>query len=143
MGANAWIARRPTVMVAVLAMVAIAACRSAPSAAGSAGGSNSVLKVGMAQDISSIDPADHAAQNRVLTNQVYEALINLDANGNPQPNLATSWDWGPNDMSITVHLRSGVSFQDGKPFTSADVVYDEKRDEDPKVGNASLISFVP
>lgn len=37
------------------------------------------------------------------------------------PELATSWKWGDDGRSLTFQLRDGVTWHDGKPFTSADV----------------------
>jgi len=37
------------------------------------------------------------------------------------PELATSWAWSPDNLSLTFKLREGVRWHDGKPFTSKDV----------------------
>ncbi len=37
------------------------------------------------------------------------------------PDLATEWAWSPDKTKLTFKLRSGVTWHDGKPFTSADV----------------------
>jgi len=37
------------------------------------------------------------------------------------PELATSWAWDDAGTKLTFKLREGVTFHDGKPFTSADV----------------------
>jgi peptide/nickel transport system substrate-binding protein len=37
------------------------------------------------------------------------------------PDLATSWRWNDEKTAITFTLRTGVSWHDGRPFTSADV----------------------
>src|ERR1700688_3727947 len=37
------------------------------------------------------------------------------------PELATSWSWDEDGTKLTFHLRQGVKWHDGKPFTSADV----------------------
>ena len=37
------------------------------------------------------------------------------------PDLATSWAWSPDNTKLTFKLRDGVTWHDGKPFTSADV----------------------
>ena len=41
----------------------------------------------------------------------------LDANGVPQPGLATSWDYDSAARIWNFHLRPGVRFQDGSPLT--------------------------
>ena len=43
-----------------------------------------------------------------------EQLINLDAEGNVIPLLATSWDTDPGNKTITYHLKKGVKFHDGR-----------------------------
>ena len=37
------------------------------------------------------------------------------------PDLATKWSWNANMTELTLRLRRGVSWHDGKPFTAADV----------------------
>src|SRR3954471_15775215 len=38
-----------------------------------------------------------------------------------KPDLATSWSWSADNRVLTMKLREGVKWHDGKPFTSADV----------------------
>jgi peptide/nickel transport system substrate-binding protein len=38
-----------------------------------------------------------------------------------RPELATAWSWSPDNKVLTMKLREGVRWHDGKPFTSADV----------------------
>ncbi len=38
-----------------------------------------------------------------------------------KPDLATEWSWSPDNTVLTLKLRQGVKWHDGKPFTSADV----------------------
>ncbi len=39
------------------------------------------------------------------------------------PRLATSWEGSEDGLSVTFKLREGVTWHDGKPFTSADVAF--------------------
>ncbi|MGE3365214.1 MAG: ABC transporter substrate-binding protein, partial [Rhizobiaceae bacterium] len=39
------------------------------------------------------------------------------------PRLATSWEGSPDGLTVTFKLRGGVTWHDGKPFTSADVAF--------------------
>jgi peptide/nickel transport system substrate-binding protein len=74
-------------------------------------------------DASSLDPH---AQNEGLTNQVnamvYEPLLQYDKQMKLVPALATSWE-NPQPNRWIFHLRRGVKFQDGTPFTADDVVF--------------------
>src|SRR3546814_373142 len=55
--------------------------------------------------------------------KVYEGLLEYNFDLEPQPGLAESWEVSPDGKTITFKLRKGVKFQDGKPFTSADVQF--------------------
>lgn len=59
----------------------------------------------------------------VLAAQVIEGLVEYDESFRPVPSLATHWDSTPDGRTITFHLRPGVLWHDGRPFTSADVQY--------------------
>ncbi|MCP5119005.1 MAG: hypothetical protein GY953_50015, partial [bacterium] len=49
-----------------------------------------------------------------------------------QPELAKSWKTAADGKSITFHLREGVQYSDGTPFTSEDVVHTFKLMMDPQ-----------
>lgn len=55
---------------------------------------------------------------------IYETLLFFDRmNGNITPWLAQSYDFSNGAKTVTFHLRSGVTWSDGQPFTSADVAF--------------------
>src|SRR5215469_15703811 len=56
---------------------------------------------------------------------VYEPLIQFNLAAPPKyyGYLATSYTWGPGGKSITFAIRQNVKWNDGTPFTPADVVY--------------------
>ncbi|OCG03978.1 ABC transporter substrate-binding protein [Gilliamella sp. wkB112] len=58
-----------------------------------------------------------------VSGKIVESLVDLDADGNVVPVLATSWTSSPDGKTITFKLREGVRWHDGKPFTSKDVQY--------------------
>jgi peptide/nickel transport system substrate-binding protein len=67
-----------------------------------------------------------AGQNAVdqsLVGLVYSGLTRLDDRDQPFPDLAEGWDISPDARSYTFHLRRGVLWQDGAPFSAADVVF--------------------
>jgi len=78
-------------------------------------------------DASSMDPH---AQNENVTNQlsamVYENLLQRDKKMELVPWLATSYE-NPEPNRWIFHLRQGVKFHDGSPFTADDVVFTFER----------------
>ena len=59
----------------------------------------------------------------VVGTNVLEGLLSFDDKQKLQPALATSWESSPDGKTITFHLRHGVKWHDGQPFTSADVKF--------------------
>lgn len=58
---------------------------------------------------------------------IFTPLILLDAKwSNPGPGLATDWQWSSDNRQVTFHLRKGVKFHDGSPFTAKDVDFTYK-----------------
>lgn len=90
------------------------------------------------QSTSTADTVDPAKQSLSTDysrcNMFYNGLTVLDEHLKPQLELAQSID---NDKATvwTIKLRKDVHFHDGKPLTSADVVYSLQRHKDPAVGS--------
>jgi peptide/nickel transport system substrate-binding protein len=59
----------------------------------------------------------------IISGKIQENLVDLDANGKPVGVLAESWETSPDGKTVTFKLRKGVTWHDGKPFTSADVEF--------------------
>ena len=74
-------------------------------------------------DAATLDPH---AQNENVTNQIsllaYESLLQYDKQMKLTPTLAVSWE-NPDPKHWIFHLRHGVKFHDGTPFTADDVVF--------------------
>src|SRR6185503_7327533 len=49
-----------------------------------------------------------------------------------EPWLAEKWDAAPDGRTFTLHLRPGVTWSDGTPFTAADVLFTLQAVFDPK-----------
>jgi len=58
-----------------------------------------------------------------------------------EPGLATSWQISKDGHKITFHLRKGLSFSDGTPFTSEDVAYTMRRLMDPQMHSSTGDAF--
>lgn len=55
---------------------------------------------------------------------IYEPLVQWNGtNGTSKPWLAQSWSWNKTNTVLTIHLRKGATWTNGKPFTSKDVVF--------------------
>ena len=67
--------------------------------------------------ISTVQPFMAVFNNLVLFNQHAKRNSPDDI----VPDLATEWAWSPDNRALTLKLREGVKWHDGKPFTSADV----------------------
>ena len=78
-------------------------------------------------DIGSLDPyaLDQAFNLGVLGN-VYEGLVQRGPNMEIEPSLATSWEV-IEPTRWRFHLREGVTFHEGQPFTADDVVFSVER----------------
>ena len=50
-------------------------------------------------------------------------LFRADQDIDPMPNMAKSWEWSADGMSLTFHLIEGAKWSDGKPFTADDVIF--------------------
>lgn len=83
---------------------------------------------------------DEASENvRYLTGGV---LIRLNRQTQAiEPTLATSWTISRDGRTITFHLRRGVHFSDGTPFSSEDVAYTMRLLMDPETHSPTGDAF--
>lgn len=70
-----------------------------------------------------------------FANMVYSPLGRLNAEGGTEFVLAESMDVSEDGLTITVHLREGVLWSDGEPFTADDVVFTYETRANPDYGN--------
>ncbi len=67
--------------------------------------------------ITAIQPFMAVFNNLVIYNQ-HDEMAKPET---IKPDLATEWFWSSDNKTLTMKLRQGVKWHDGKPFTSADV----------------------
>src|SRR6202045_1182770 len=60
---------------------------------------------------------------QMVSGNIYEGLLRYSPKLEPLPGLAESWNISEDGKIYTFHLRKGVTWHDGKPFTSADVLF--------------------
>ncbi|MCA9878563.1 MAG: hypothetical protein KC442_12300 [Thermomicrobiales bacterium] len=93
-----------------------------------------VLRFGVSREPSGFDPhIDTGFIDAALQGNVYDRLVEYSDTGEIVPALAESWEM-PDDRTYIFHLRDGVTFHNGDPFTSADVIYTFDRILDENTG---------
>ena len=71
---------------------------------------------------------------RLVGHDVLETLVRIDPRTHELgPELAESWEVSADGKTMTFHLREGVKWHDGRPFSSADVAFTFQRLMDPTV----------
>lgn len=96
--------------------------------------------IGDASNLIPLLSSDSASHN--IAGMIYNGLIKYDKNMNIVGDLAESWDVSRDGLVITFHLRKGVKWHDGHPFTSADVLYTYQVTIDPKTPTAYAGDFL-
>ncbi len=126
-------ARRFT--AAFAAAVAALAIAAAP-------GHAATLRWAAQNDILTLDPhSQNHATTHSLLQHTYEGLTRYTRDFKVEPCLATSWEQiTPTHWRF--HLRKGVKFHDGTPFTADDVVFSYGRIIQPQGTNQIYISSI-
>jgi len=73
---------------------------------------------------------------------IFNGLIKYDKDIRIVGDLAESWEISKDGLVITFHLRKGVRWHDGRPFTAADVLYTYQVTVDPKTPTAYAGDFL-
>lgn len=142
--------KEPSLMRRFLASLLCAVILSGCSIASRYGASGrpGVLRIADVVDPPSLDPLlahDQATIGYDLL--ICQTLIGLDASNRLVPVLVTripsrrNGGVSPDGTRITYHLRRGVRFADGKPFTSADVAFTYRAIIDPRNNVLSVDAY--
>jgi peptide/nickel transport system substrate-binding protein len=122
--------------LAALALLALAGCARSGSAPAAPGG---VLRLAInAEPRSLLSLVSQSIQDNEILRLIYDPLIACDAAGRPVPALAAVVPTRANGgisrdgLTVTYHLRRGVRWQDGVPFTSEDVAASFRAVMDPR-----------
>jgi peptide/nickel transport system substrate-binding protein len=109
----------PILLAGALGLLVLAGCGRDP---------NRPVVIASVSDVSTLDPhlldANHPTGSVIWS--LFDSLVRRGANGDDLPRLATSWE-RLDDLTWRFHLRHDVRFQDGSPFTAADVKYSVDR----------------
>lgn len=152
---NMWRAKSSKPILGAIAVATIAAACGSTASSSSPSASSAVvgdpkshtLHLAFLGDISAPPDPDvyYAAQALSIEDQTYDSLVQYKPNAtSPQivPDLATSWTVSPDGLTYTFHLRHGVTFHDGTPFTSAAIPADFKRESTLNQGPAYMVADV-
>ncbi|MGH3753642.1 MAG: ABC transporter substrate-binding protein [Pseudonocardiaceae bacterium] len=100
---------------------------SATACSGAGGGNRGVegpvsgggtLRIALGQAEADLNIFDFKTHSFNVLDQLYEPLVRYGPNGTLQPALAERWDVSEDGLTSTFHLRGGVLFSDGTPFTA-------------------------
>lgn len=96
-----------------------------------------------AADAPTLDP--HAIDDGysvTLNQQIYEPLVQRDAQGKTVPALAESWGLTSDPLVWEFRLRRNVTFHDGTPFTADDVAFSIQRGREATAGVSPLLQSI-
>ena len=114
--------KRRTGSWAALVAAALALAITLPTVARAAD-----LVIGRASEQSSLDPLfSRTGNNGDTAADMFDRLVQTDADNQLHPGLALSWR-ALDPTTWEIRLRPGVKFQDGTPFTAADVIFSLER----------------
>lgn len=82
------------------------------------------LVMGLSNDPDKLDPTTSSSlYTRYVMSAICEKLYDNDSSGNLLPQLATELPrFSPDGLTVTIPLRTGVTFADGTPMTAESVV---------------------
>ena len=132
---------------AVLLMAALAACTNSEQPATVAGTDETPAygdtfieaSIGDASNLLPVLSSDSASSD--ISGLVYNGLVRYDKNLKIEGELAESWEISADNRTITFKLHKGVTWHDGAPFTSADVLFNYQLYTDPKTPTAYAEAF--
>src|SRR6476660_7097008 len=88
----------------------------------------SVLRIGLNDDPDALDPTiSRAYTGRLVFAGLCDKLFDVTPDLKIVPQLATGYEWAPDQRSVTIKLRSGVKFHDGEPFNAEAVKFNIER----------------
>jgi peptide/nickel transport system substrate-binding protein len=74
-----------------------------------------------------------------ITGNLFESLVRTNPKTTlPEPGLALRWEFSEGDKVAIFHLRRDVTWSDGVPFTSRDVIFTARLIYDPRIPNSAV-----
>ena len=132
----------PNILLAALCaalLSAAAGCTSGPAGTHGGSGVRNSLSFNISEDPHNLNPLlAQSDDERQVAHLMFDLLLDVDSKGRAIPALATSvptqGNGGVSDGGRTIiyHLRRGVRWQDGAPFTARDVRFTWRAIVDPR-----------
>jgi len=100
--------------------------------------------------VTTLDPAFVKSQSEIwIVSQIYNGLVDLDAQLRPVPALAQRWELSGDQLTYTFHLRRDVNFcfvdklgqLSQRPMVASDVVFSLSRIADPALASPGAWIF--
>ena len=118
-------------LLAALICLTFLACSNGPvgNATPTSLASDQTLRFPIQHDVSTLDPAMIDSETEAeLAHNVFDGLLKFDGNTNVVPDIAASVPTiSPDGLTYTFKLRPDVTFSNGDPVTSKDVLYSWNR----------------
>lgn len=117
--------RSRTRVIATVAAVGLLAvgCQSGTAGEESGGEVQQVLTIAQASDLQPGAVVSEREGNGAWAMAVFETLTTYDADGVPQPRLATDWTVSDDGLSMDLALQGNVTFHTGRAMTADDVKF--------------------
>lgn len=110
-----------------LAIVFAVSCTPGPDRGG-----KRLFTYNASDGVRSIDPGKATDLESIwVVDQLYEGLLELDADMRVRPALAEEWSVTPDGLTYSFRLRNGATFHNGQPVTAEDVAASFSRLLDP------------
>ncbi|MER7008900.1 ABC transporter substrate-binding protein [Dactylosporangium sp. NPDC000555] len=102
------------------------------------------LRVALGQPEADLNSLSYKTHSFNVLDQIYEPLVRYGPQGKLLPGLAQTWEVSSDGLTLTFHLRQGVTFSDGVAFTAPVAKTDMQRwiGDTPFLGISRTIAAV-
>jgi peptide/nickel transport system substrate-binding protein len=107
---------------------------SAHTAANAQRKQGGTLNMSLGTDFVNFDPF-YDVDGAEVKPLIFEAPIRISDDGKFEPWLAESYEVSQDGLSVTLHLRKGVKFHNGREVTADDIIWSVDRARDDKLGH--------
>lgn len=133
---------KKTLLFGVLAALLTIGCTGLACAAAPAPDRNDTLIVANYADTNTLDPMNsNSAVGANIFLQIYDYLFFQEPDGSVSPRLVERWEQ-PDEKTYIFHLKKGVKFHNGEPFTAEDAMYTINRGRTMISSTASHVLLV-